>query len=390
MGERIGDLFDSFGNLRPSQQDEEIDVAHPDIYELFNHFNNLYFETKLHGVSVEWSSRRMTVAGGTCQKVLGGAIIKLSQPLLTLRPTRDLLMVLLHEMIHAYCIVNNIRDPDPGQHGPPFRAIMDRINKSTVYDPHRPNGGYNINVYHTMVDEVEYYKQHHWQCSKCGTLVKRSTNRPPQPADCRTRIADRGSGNIECTDHQCTFHNHLRSCGGEFIKVKEPEEYSQKNKKKSKKDDTASGTGVFTGQRAITGWLHPPNSDDKNKVAEEDTSVLPSINAVLQGNPVTKNIQPLSAQERRRLLEAAALRRAVQQTIPTTQQPIPTTQQPIKTTQTHSQAEIVDLVEEDSSVVTPRPPVPARRTINCPVCAAEFAENDNAALNEHLDRCLAA
>lgn len=86
-------------------------------------------------------------------------------------------------------------------------------------------GGYNITVYHTMVDEVragewacwlcstrvhtlpqpssvavwmrrqlsalnpaaqvELYRKHWWSCDRCGAIVKRAMNRPPQPADCR-------------------------------------------------------------------------------------------------------------------------------------------------------------------------------------------------------------
>jgi hypothetical protein len=95
----IGDLFDEFGNLRGGYpNDDEVDVhdPHPDIHELFLYYRDLYFDGQLPGVSVEWSSKRMTSCGGTCEKALNGAIIKLSQPLLILRPTRDLLMVLLH------------------------------------------------------------------------------------------------------------------------------------------------------------------------------------------------------------------------------------------------------------------------------------------------------
>lgn len=174
--------------------EEELELLDPapDIHALFVHFNQLYFESKLGACSgagrpcprqerrsrrrslpglrllasipslhtcpptpaVEWSSKRMTACGGTCELVGGGAggcRIKLSEPLLKvgaqgtaagrlmgcrwqapavvlaaatrgsrcagapavpaqpvpspppmqLRPSRDLKMVLLHEMTHA-------------------------------------------------------------------------------------------------------------------------------------------------------------------------------------------------------------------------------------------------------------------------------------------------
>ena len=36
-----------------------------------------------------------------------------------------------------------------------------------------------------MFAEVDHYRQHHWRCERCGNVVKRAMNRPPQEADCR-------------------------------------------------------------------------------------------------------------------------------------------------------------------------------------------------------------
>jgi hypothetical protein len=30
----------------------------------------------------------------------------------------------------------------------------------------RPPGGYNVTVYHTMIDEVNNYRTHVWQCDR--------------------------------------------------------------------------------------------------------------------------------------------------------------------------------------------------------------------------------
>lgn len=48
--------------------------------------------------------------------------------------------------------------------------------------------------------------------------MKRATNRSPQEADCRKRV--RGQ---DCGDANCLWHSHLRNCGGDFIKTREPE-----------------------------------------------------------------------------------------------------------------------------------------------------------------------
>ncbi|PRW20898.1 sprT-like domain-containing Spartan [Chlorella sorokiniana] len=213
--------------------EEELDLLEPapDIHTLFVHYNKLYFEAKLGACSVEWSSSRMTSCGGTCELVgggAGGARIKLSEPLLKLRPTRDLKEVLLHEMTHAYMMLQGIRDDDRGGHGTIFKSIIQRINTSRLPDHQRPPGGYNVAVYHTMLAEVDHYRQHHWQCERCGNLVKRAMNRPPQEADCRGRMG-RGA---DCRDPDCRFHMHQKHCGGVWIKVKEPEGYQQKGKKR--------------------------------------------------------------------------------------------------------------------------------------------------------------
>ncbi|GLC61382.1 hypothetical protein PLESTB_001750100 [Pleodorina starrii] len=148
-----------------------------------------------------------------------GCEIRLSEPLLKLRPVRDMKMVLLHEMIHAHNMTLRIPDPDPGGHGPPFVELMNRINTSTVPDHQRPPGGYRITTTHSMIGEVELYQTHWWECERCKKLIKRAMNRPPQEADCSGRTGARGAA---CRDPNCGYHTHLRGCGGAFIKIREP------------------------------------------------------------------------------------------------------------------------------------------------------------------------
>ena len=56
----------------------------------------------------------------------------------TVRPSLSILshalQTLLHEMIHAYCFLNKLRDADPTGHGAPFLAKMHFINSATFPD----------------------------------------------------------------------------------------------------------------------------------------------------------------------------------------------------------------------------------------------------------------
>ncbi|XP_007173837.2 DNA-dependent metalloprotease SPRTN isoform X4 [Balaenoptera acutorostrata] len=115
-------------------------------------------------------------------------------------------------MIHAYLFVTN-NDKDREGHGPEFCKHMHRINRLT---------GANITVYHTFHDEVDEYRQHWWRCDgPCQHrkpyygYVKRATNRAPSAQD-------------------CWWAEHQKTCGGTYIKIKEPESYSKKGKGKTK------------------------------------------------------------------------------------------------------------------------------------------------------------
>jgi len=244
--------------------DEDLLAPNPDIHELFMHYNKTYFDGSLGAVSVEWSSAKMTLCAGTCQRIPGGAIVKLSKPLLALRSTRDLKSTLLHEMIHAYLMVNDIRDDEPSGHGTYFKGLMQTINSATVVDHQRPPNGYGITVHHTMFDEVEHYRKHHWKCEKCGNVVRRAVNRPPQEADCRGR---RGTS---CKDISCSWHMHMKHCGSVYIKIKEPEGYEDKRgrKRATKGNDNGGGTSSSS-DRSITDFF-------------PRVPIIPAISAVLE------------------------------------------------------------------------------------------------------------
>ncbi|CAG2185468.1 SPRTN [Mytilus edulis] len=109
---------------------ETID-PNPDIRELFLQFNEEFFWGRLAGIEVKWSPRMTLCAGLCCYERRGGLCsVRLSSPLLKLRPRRDLVETLLHEMIHAYLfITDNNKDHDG--HGPEFHKHMYRINDAT-------------------------------------------------------------------------------------------------------------------------------------------------------------------------------------------------------------------------------------------------------------------
>uniref|UniRef100_A0A1B6LLA3 Protein with SprT-like domain at the N terminus n=1 Tax=Graphocephala atropunctata TaxID=36148 RepID=A0A1B6LLA3_9HEMI len=181
----------------------------PDIHGLFVAFNERFFWGRLLGVEVRWSPQ-MTSCAGICvyEGRNGLCSVRLSAPLLKLRPRSDLVETLLHEMIHAYLFVtHNNRDRDG--HGPEFHKHMYRINKEA---------GTHITVYHSFHAEVKLYQQHWWRCngpcqhrSPFFGMVKRARNRAPGPYD-------------------TWWGDHQAGCGGSFVKVREPEGYGDKKK----------------------------------------------------------------------------------------------------------------------------------------------------------------
>ncbi|KAI4798269.1 hypothetical protein KUCAC02_022162 [Chaenocephalus aceratus] len=167
----------------------------PDVRAMFLEFNDTFFWGKLSGVEVKWSPR-MTLCAGVCSYEGRGGLcsIRLSAPLLKLRPRKDLVQTLLHEMIHALLFVTqNNRDRDG--HGPEFCKHMNRINDAT---------GTQISVYHSFHGEVDVVP---------AALVEMQ------------RALIRGGKSTG------------RTCGGTYSKVKEPEGYGKKGKKGDKKDD---------------------------------------------------------------------------------------------------------------------------------------------------------
>ncbi|XP_050089228.1 uncharacterized protein LOC126573286 [Anopheles aquasalis] len=244
----------------------------PDIYSLFPLFDRKFFQGKLSCVQLEWSKKMYNCAGICYQRSnrLGrSCIIRLSEPLLKLRPRKDLVQTLLHEMIHAYCFVLGIREGNGG-HGPTFKKIMNGINKIA---------GTNITVYHNFHDEVNVYKTHWWRCNgPCQQrqpfygMVKRTSNRKPGPSD------------FWWKEHQLT-------CGGEFVKVREP---SPKRKNAKNKENVA---GFFTPVQRKgpdnRSKGQPVRSPQKNVISNYfDNSISSGTGGSVKGRPVTSPSKP--------------------------------------------------------------------------------------------------
>uniref|UniRef100_A0A672N003 SprT-like N-terminal domain n=1 Tax=Sinocyclocheilus grahami TaxID=75366 RepID=A0A672N003_SINGR len=168
----------------------------------------------------ETTLRAVRTCAGVCSYEGRGGLcsVRLSEPLLKLRPRKDLVQTLLHEMIHALLFVTqNNRDRDG--HGPEFCKHMNRINQAS---------GTNITIYHSFHDEVDVYRQHWWRCNgPCQNhrpffgYVKRAMNRPPSARD-------------------PWWSEHQRTCGGTYTKIKEPENYGKTGKSDKKKDKNPS------------------------------------------------------------------------------------------------------------------------------------------------------
>ncbi|GBL76292.1 SprT-like domain-containing protein Spartan [Araneus ventricosus] len=257
----------------------ELIDPNPDIHALFLEFNAKFFYGKLDAVEVRWSPRMTLCAGVCCYEGRGRLCsVRLSLPLLKLRPRKDLIETLLHEMIHAYLFVTaNNKDHDA--HGPEFLKHMYRINKEA---------GTRISVYHSFHDEVDSYRTHWWKCNgPCQNkrpfygIVKRAMNRAPGPRD-------------------NWWAQHQSTCGGTFTKIKEPDNYKQKSSKR-KIQETKDQKGIKSYFEASTSKSNTSSSSistKKHKGAE--ISAIQSffakeanIVSMNSGGPFTPDLPPL-------------------------------------------------------------------------------------------------
>ncbi|KAF6207489.1 hypothetical protein GE061_015935 [Apolygus lucorum] len=239
----------------------ELIDPNPNIHSLFIAFDKKYFWNTLGAVEVKWSPRMYSCAGICTYKGRGGCVVSLSLPLLKLRPRKDLIETLLHEMIHAYLFLTK-NDRDRDGHGPQFHSHMHRINAEA---------GTKISVYHTFHDEVRHYKTHWWRCDgPCRMrkpffgIVKRAMNRAPGPND-------------------FWYGEHQTSCGGNFIKIQEPEGF----KSRKKKSEVPFNGGIMADIRGyLIGGNQSPNKSS-NGVTKQVKPATPQ--KVLVPSPSIRN-----------------------------------------------------------------------------------------------------
>ncbi|CAB3235265.1 unnamed protein product [Arctia plantaginis] len=389
--------------------DPELELVDPtpNVHTLFIHFDKEFFSTKLASRAVvRWSKRMYSCAGICSYEGRGGLCdIALSEPLLKLRPRKDLVETLLHEMIHAFLFVTN-RDQDRDGHGPNFQYHMNRINKSA---------GLNISIYHSFHDEVHLYLTHWWRCDgPCLKrrphfgIVRRSNNRAPGPSD-------------------YWWNEHKRKCGGTFIKIKEPENFKAKKKNSgtsttntSKKNESTKTNGkqvpkdsnsnlktkstgsnfnptspkpqvpLFTGNgHTINGTKHI--SDHRN-VTEHVRRIWANkeIPSVINKAPLKKVETSMSVKKQGKISSTPKpnKQKATDTNIPGPPAKMKKIDEYFKATSVLKEiyGEDFRLIQEknNTKLVAVRKPVNVE-LVDCPTCNAKIDSNK---INEHLDECL--
>ncbi|KAK0412001.1 hypothetical protein QR680_005973 [Steinernema hermaphroditum] len=384
----------------------------PDIFAMFVQFDQRFFWNSLGRCEIKWS-KKMTSCAGTCtyRGRFGSCVITLSEPLLKLRPRKDLVETMLHEMIHAYLFVTE-QNQDRDGHGPNFQSHMHRINHET---------GTSITIYHSFHAEVALYKQHHWRCEgPCRNRppfygwVKRATNRAPGPSD-------------------RWFNQHQTTCGGKFTKVKEPER-PEKGPKRKADDAKSTETKVKkpnpSGQQEITKWFggqstsatqsKPPNTSTEAKKWIGGSGTLGGSSsgppyrstirvkspkpAVVNGSSPTKRKTNKKPEIPSITLVPSVdtdLERAIAMSLAGAQKPSTSTahvpddlelaialslSQPSSSARKPRSTAASKVVISRPEVITlGADPVPPSSQITCPSCGKKMPES---AINSHLDRCL--
>lgn len=321
-------------------------------------------------------------------------------------------------MIHALLFVKGIREGNGG-HGPNFLKKMEEINRAA---------GTNISVYHTFHDEVNTYKVHWWRCEgPCKDrgpyfgFVKRTANRAPGPND-------------------LWWSKHQQSCGGIFVKVKEPEKKTKKPTKAIKDKPTETPIKKPPAKKRVPTKKSPsesPSTSDirnffpsnKPKAPPSQSNKPPTKKAPETGNiigfkdigsaekvkPIARDIElfkgsgvslgggskksrlldlydnkPKIPDKKRKLFEEETIVIEDYITPPTSTQSI---HDRIRQEFDDDDDDIILIDDEfdDEFEVLPKVSIPqpstssAQSTCNCPVCNMSLNINE---INNHLDQCL--
>lgn len=137
--------------------------------ELFDILDKTYFDGLFsdYNIDVKWSAK-MKKKAGACGYKRGVKLLKitLSTPILSSRSNWEIIDILLHEMVHAYTIIKNLKL----DHGSDFQACADKIRKK---------GGYEIKTCHRFFKEAKASNTFFWKCDQCYTVVGRTNKRKP-------------------------------------------------------------------------------------------------------------------------------------------------------------------------------------------------------------------
>ncbi|GAB6026058.1 hypothetical protein CHUAL_012264 [Chamberlinius hualienensis] len=327
--------------------DMELIDPTPDIYALFREFDRTYFWGKLDCCTLQWSPQ-MTLCAGVCKYEgrSGLCSIHLSSPLLKLRPRKDLVETLLHEMIHAYLFVTH-NNKDHNAHGPEFVKHMKRINE---------HSGTNITICHSFHDEVDLYRQHWWQCNGiCRNkapyfgLLKRAKNRQPGPNDSWWK------------DHQ-TF------CGGTYIKIKSPE--PKQAVKRKRNDETKSDSKKKTGQYALFSGKGNRLGSATSKEPQNTLTNFIEIDAVKRENNTSKTINYPDTTPSKRLRQDR-LDNFIKASSSNSRE-VPKNVSSLHNKTAQSTSKMCDIIVDAELVI-------------CPACQTQCEKSK---INDHLDRCL--
>lgn len=331
--------------------------------------------------------------GGLCS-------IRLSLPLLKLRPRKDLIETLLHEMIHAFLFVTQ-RNRDRDGHGPEFQYHMHRINQMA---------NTKITIYHSFHDEVAVYKQHIWRCNgPCRDrrpffgYVKRTCNRAPGPND-------------------LWWKDHKASCNGTFIKIKEPEGFGQRKRKKTDENTSPEkkaiasnsldryfanlGRGQVIGtQNRITAAASSSNSAGSSKGSAVDSKVKEKTAKGTKQATSSKMITPIRKNVPSGSTTASKAITASQKDMSSAPKPqiieidlritgaAPKTTPAVPSITTHGTSDCPIVIEDDGLDTGPSLIQEAAtatelalvRNVTCPSCGESVVEYF---INEHLDSCI--
>uniref|UniRef100_A0ACD5YFX0 Uncharacterized protein n=1 Tax=Avena sativa TaxID=4498 RepID=A0ACD5YFX0_AVESA len=201
-----------------SAPDAAVVGRNPDVWELFRHYDKLYFRGALVSAAfeLEWAYPRLKTSSGfgSCYFGKMSKTITLYQPMLQRRTKADLKNALLHLMIHAIIFVKRGMTC-LSRHGPAFRDWMDAINDCSIEDYLRPKGGYRITTTHDFSpEELQNIQGNLWKCKSCaGTLLRATKLGPPSDSCCIENVSQHAT----CGNMLCSWHNHKMYCGGTYV-----------------------------------------------------------------------------------------------------------------------------------------------------------------------------